>query len=62
MNNVKDDFILLPTNDVCFEKLMANPKVRKGLVSALLGIDPDKIKSTVGLFIIQKMIILSFGG
>ncbi len=32
-----DDFIMLPTVDVCFRGLMYNPKVRKGFIAALLG-------------------------
>jgi len=46
LSNVNDNSILLPTNDVCFEKLMDNPKVRKGLSAALLEIDPKMIKDT----------------
>ena len=35
-----DNFIMLPTVDVCFKGLMYNPKVRKGFIAALLGTDP----------------------
>ena len=38
----KDDFIMLPTSDFCFKELMQNSKVRKGIISALLGISPEE--------------------
>lgn len=47
LTNVKDNYILLPTNDVCFEKLMDNPKVRKGFIAALLSVDPKEIQETI---------------
>ena len=49
MNTViqkKDDFIMLPTSDFCFKELMQNSKVRKGIISALLGINPEEIAET----------------
>jgi len=49
LSNLNDNSILLPTNDICFEKLMANPKVRKGLIAALMGVEPCKIKSSTVL-------------
>lgn len=42
----KDDFIMLPTSDFCFKELMQNSKVRKGIISALLGISPEEIAGT----------------
>ena len=42
-----DDFIMLPTVDVCFRGLMYNPKVRKGFIAALLGADPAAVRETV---------------
>ena len=42
----KDDFIMLPTSDFCFKELMQNSKVRKGIISALLGINPEEIAET----------------
>ena len=46
-NGSKDnDFIMLPTVDVCFKKLMHNPSVRKGFISALLDVDPESIQET----------------
>ena len=42
-----EEFIMSPTVDICFKELMQNPKVRKGLVAAILGKDPDEIESTV---------------
>ena len=41
-----NDFIMLPTVDVCFKKLMSNPAVRKGFISSLLGVDPETIRET----------------
>ncbi|WP_143468889.1 Rpn family recombination-promoting nuclease/putative transposase, partial [Lachnoclostridium sp. An118] len=42
-----DNFIMLPTVDVCFKGLMYNPKVRKGFIAALLGADPAAVRETV---------------
>ena len=41
-----EEFIMSPTVDVCFKELMQNPKVRKGMVAAILGKDPREIEST----------------
>lgn len=41
-----EDFIMLPTVDFCFQKLMENPKVRRGFVAALMRVHPDKIRET----------------
>ena len=46
MAKTKDNFIMLPTVDVCFKALMSNPKVRKGFIAALLKKDPKTIKKT----------------
>lgn len=40
------EFIMLPTVDFCFKKLMENPKVRQGFVAALLKVDPRFIQKT----------------
>ena len=42
-----EEFIMSPTVDICFKELMQNPNVRKGMVAAILGKDPDEIESTV---------------
>lgn len=42
-----EEFIMSQTVDICFKELMQNPKVRKGMVAAILGKDPDEIESTV---------------
>ena len=47
MTKKNDDFIMLPTVDVCFRGLMYNPKVRKGFIAALLGADPAAVRETV---------------
>ncbi len=41
-----DDFIMLPTNDVCFAGLMENPKVRKGFCAAVMRVRPEEIAET----------------
>ena len=30
-----DNFIMLPTVDICFKNLMENPEVRRGFIAAL---------------------------
>ena len=47
MTKKNDNFIMLPTVDVCFKGLMYNPKVRKGFIAALLGADPAAVRETV---------------
>ena len=47
MTKKNDNFIMLPTVDVCFKGLMYNPKVRKGFIAALLGTDPAAVRETV---------------
>lgn len=47
MTQTNDNFIMLPTVDVCFKGLMNNPKVRKGFISALLGKAPEEIEQTI---------------
>lgn len=42
----QDDFIMLPTNDVCFAGLMENPKVRKGFCAAVMRVRPEEIAET----------------
>ena len=41
-----DNFIMLPTVDFCFKELMQDEKVRKGLIAALLNVDPTEVEST----------------
>lgn len=41
-----EEFIMSPTVDFCFKKLMENPKVRKGFTAALLKMDPRLIQET----------------
>ena len=47
MTKKNDNFIMLPTVDVCFKGLMYNPKVRKGFIAALLEADPAAVRETV---------------
>ena len=47
MTKKNDNFIMLPTVDVCFRGLMYNPKVRKGFIAALLEADPAAVRETV---------------
>lgn len=44
--NQKKKFIMLPTVDYCFKELMQNEKVRKGLIAAVMRLDPKEIEST----------------
>lgn len=46
MIQTKNDFLMLPTNDVCFTGLMENPIVRKGFCAAIMRISPEEIKET----------------
>ena len=41
-----DNFIMLPTVDFCFKELMQDEKVRKGMIAALLNVNPQEIEST----------------
>ena len=47
MAKKNDNFIMLPTVDVCFKGLMYNPKVRKGFIAALLKADPASVRETI---------------
>ena len=38
-----DKFIMLPTVDFCFKELMQDGKVRKGLIAALLNVNPTEV-------------------
>lgn len=42
----QDDFIMHPTNDVCFAGLMENPIVRRGFCAAVMRVHPDEIGET----------------
>ena len=42
----QDDFIMHPTNDVCFAGLMENPVVRKGFCAAVMRVKPEEIEET----------------
>lgn len=46
MATTNDNFIMLPTVDICFKELMHNGKVRKGFIAALLGKTPEEIRET----------------
>lgn len=45
-NASQNNFIMYPTNDVCFSGLMENPIVRRGFCAAILRISPDEILDT----------------
>lgn len=47
MEKTNDNFIMLPTVDICFKNLMENPEVRRGFIAALLKMQPEKIKETI---------------
>lgn len=46
MTQTTDNFIMLPTVDICFKGLMNNPKVRQGFIAALLDMQPGEIQET----------------
>ena len=46
MEKTNNNFIMLPTVDICFKNLMDNPDVRKGFIAALLRRSPDEISKT----------------
>ena len=41
-----DDFLMSPKVDFCFKELMQNEKVRKGIISAILSVDPKDVDSS----------------
>ena len=43
----EERFLMKPKVDFCFKELMEDAEVRKGFISALLGIEPEEIESTV---------------
>lgn len=47
MEKKNDNFIMLPTVDICFKGLMSNPKVRRGFIASLLKTDPVSIHDTM---------------
>lgn len=42
----KNNFIMLPTVDFCFKELMQNPKIRQGIIAAILDVSPEEIEET----------------
>ena len=40
------EFIMKPKVDFCFKELMEEPEVRRGFISAVLGIRPEDIVNT----------------
>lgn len=46
LSEKNDNFIMLPTVDFCFKELMQNKEVRKGILSALLGRNPEELEDT----------------
>ena len=43
---LNEPFIMKPKVDFCFKELMADGEIRKGFISALLGIKPEEIVHT----------------
>ena len=58
LSEQNDNFIMLPTVDFCFKELMQNKEVRKGILSALLGRNPEELEDTELLPTIEKLGIL----
>ena len=48
-----DNFIMLPTVDFCFKELMQDEKVRKGLIAALLNVNPTEVESTTLFYVFR---------
>ena len=46
MEKKNDNFIMLPTVDICFKNLMENPEVRRGFIAALLKVQPEEIEES----------------
>ena len=46
LSEQNDNFIMLPTVEFCFKELMQNKEVRKGILSALLGRNPEELEDT----------------
>lgn len=46
MTQTNENFIMLPTVDICFKGLMNNPRVRQGFIAALLDMEPEAIQRT----------------
>ena len=44
--NHRDEFIMSPKIDFCFKELMTNEEIRRGFISAVLGIQPEEIVET----------------
>lgn len=44
--SITQEFIMKPKVDFCFKELMENSEVRKGFISAVLGIMPEEIEET----------------
>jgi len=42
----KEEFIMKPKVDFCFKELMADEEVRRGFISAILGMKPEEILHT----------------
>ena len=42
-----DEFIMLPTVDFCFKELMHNENVRKGIIAAILNVQPEEVEDTI---------------
>ena len=41
-----NNFIMKPKVDFCFKELMTDAEVRRGFISALLGVSPETIEDT----------------
>lgn len=46
MEKKNDNFIMLPTVDICFKNLMENSEVRRGFIAALLKVQPEEIEES----------------
>ena len=55
MEKKNDNFIMLPTVDICFKNLMENPEVRRGFIAALLKVQPEEIEESTLLDILVQL-------
>lgn len=44
--NSKETFFMKPKVDFCFKELMEDAEIRRGFLSALLGVEPEQIERT----------------
>lgn len=56
MSNANENFIMLPTVDICFKELMKNENVRRGFIAALMGVPPEYGTDKLGLLDVKVIL------